>query len=315
MDLPLCTSPFRTLTTMFRRYGHSAAPGRVGLSVALILSFLFSACSPSVLIRRDDKVFNDAQKRLEHTVEIVDALKPPSPERNLFLQGESFYRYRFEPPAEGAAPYLAEAAAAITDFPGFQSLASSLELQDLRYRAYDSAIQLWEILLIRYPTTTLKPLTLYRLGWAYRNAGASGLPRESPDSAFDQLIKDDPNSPLAGLAREAKSVPWKSKSTATGYSLIPGLGQMYVGETGNGLIRLGVAVAALAAAIAPIYIAAHRTDNLTWNQDWPLLALGVGGLIVLSFDYTSSYEDAMRGVVQWNERAEDYFNRLHPEAP
>jgi tetratricopeptide (TPR) repeat protein len=308
-------SPLRTLLTIFRRYGHSAAPSRTGLSAALVLSFFLSACSSSVLIRRDDAVFNDAQQRLEHTVKIVDELKPPSSERNLFLQGESFYRYRFEPPPEGAAPYLAEAAAAITDFPAFQSLASSLELLDLRYRAYDSAIQLWETLLIRYPTTNLKSLTLYRLGWAYRNAGARGLPRESPDSAFDQLIKDDPNSPFTALAREAKSVSWKSKATATAYSLIPGLGQMYVGETRNGLIRLGVAVAALAAAIAPIYVAAHRSNNLTWNHDWPLLASGLGGLIVLSFDFTSSYEDAMRGVVRWNERAEDKFNRLHPEAP
>ena len=36
--------------------------------------------------------------------------------------------------------------------------------------------------------------------------------------------------------------------------------------------------------------------------DAPLLALGLSGLIVLSVDYTTSYEDAMRGVVQWNEK-------------
>ncbi len=282
---------------------------------AMVLSFILSACATSVLIHPDDAAFNDAQQRLERTVKIVDELEPSPLERNLFLQGESFYRYRFEPPPKGAAPYLAEAAAAITDFPAFQSLASSLELLDLRYRAYDSAIQLWETLLIRYPATNLKSLTLYRLGWAYRNSGARGFPRESPDSAFDQLIKEDPKSPLAALAHEAKSISWKSKATATTMSVIPGLGQMYVGKTRNGLIRLGVAVAALAAVIAPVYVAAHRGSDLAWNHDWPLLATGLGGVIVLSFDYTSSYEDAMRGVVQWNERAEAEFNHLHPEAP
>jgi hypothetical protein len=304
-----------TLLTMFQRYGNSASPGRTRLIPAMVLSFFVSACSTSVLIRPDDSVFNDAQQRLEHTIQIVDELEPSPLERNLFLQGESFYRYRFEPPPKGVGPYLAEGAAALTDFPGFQSLAGSLDLQDLRYRSYDSAIQLWETLLTHYPSTNLKSLTLYRLGWAYRNAGARGFPRQSPDSAFDQLIKEDPDSPLSTLAHEAKSVSWKSKATATTRSVIPGFGQMYVGETRNGLIRLGVAVAALAAVVAPLYIANHRNANLTWSRDWPLISAGFGGLIVLSFDYTTSYEDAMRGVVQWNERAEAEFNHLHTEAP
>lgn len=300
---------------MLQRYGHSVSPGGIALPVAIVLSFLVSACSTSVLIRRDDPAFNEAQQRLERTVNVVDALNPPPEERNLFLQAEGFYRYRFEPPPEGVEPFLAEGAAAVTDFPGFQSLASSLGLLDLRYRSYDSAIQLWETLLIRYPKTNLRPLTLYRLGWAYRNAGAGGLPRESPDSAFDQLIKEDPDSPLASLAREAKSVSWKSKGTATSLSLVPGLGQMYVGEVRNGSIRLGVAAVALGAVIAPFYAAHHRNRKLSWPDDWPLIAAGLGGLIVLSFDFTTSYEDAMRGVVLWNERAEAEFNRLHPDAP
>ena len=281
---------------------------------AAIAAFL-TACSTSALIQKNDPAFTEAQQRLERTAKIIDELKPPPPERTLFLQAESFYRYRYAPPPRGAASYIAEGAAAITDFPGFQSLAGSLDLLDLRYRAPDSAVQLWESLLTHYPQTTLKPFTLYRLGWAYRSVGAKGLPRESPNAAFDELIKDQPTSTLAVLSQEAKAVPWKSKKTATARSVIPGLGQMYVGETRNGLFRLGVAIAALAAVIVPIYTAAHGGDELTWNRNWPLLATGVGGLIVLSFDYTSSYEDAMRGVLQWNERAEAEFNRTHPMAP
>ena len=252
---------------------------------------------------------------MAQTTEIVDKLHPPSLERNLFLQAESYYRYRFQPPPRGAESYFAEAAAAITDFPGFQSLAGSFDFIDLRYRAPDSAVQFWETLLAQYPQTTLRPYVLYRLGWAYRSVGARGLPRESPDAAFDELIKEQPGSVLAVLAQEAKTVQWKSKNTATTCSLIPGLGQIYTGETRNGLVYLGAAVVALAAVVAPIYTAAQKPGELTWKHDWPLLAISVGGLIVLSFDYTSSYENAMHGVVHWNERAEDEFNRKHPEAP
>ena len=179
----------------------------------------------------------------------------------------------------------------------------------MRYRSSDSAVQLWESLLVRSPQTTLKPLTLYRLGWAYRNVGAQGLPRSSKE-AFDELIREQPDSSLAGFARQAKDVPWKSKDSAAIRSVIPGLGQLYAGETGNGLVRLGVAAVALAAVAIPTYHAAHGGHTSTLG-----VAGGIAGLIVLSFDYTSSYEDALRAVIQWNERAEAAFNRTYPEAP
>jgi hypothetical protein len=46
-----------------------------------------------------------------------------------------------------------------------------------------------------------------------------------------------------------------------------------------------------------------------------LLAASIGGLAVLSFDYTTSYQDAMRGVIEWNERAQAAFEDAHPDAP
>lgn len=291
-------------------------PLRLSAAIFSLIIIFFTSCSTSsVLIKPDDQVFNQSQQRFERTIALIDKMKPPLAERALFLQAESFYRYRFEPLKKSKMSFFAEAAASITDFPAFQSLAGSLNLLDLRVRASDSAIQIWETFLKRYPQSSLRPLTLYRLGWAYRNVAATGLPRENPNQAFDELINEEPTSSLAELAKESENIPWKSKSTAAKRSLIPGLGQMYVGETKSGIIRLGVAVASVAAILVPIYIASHRDSKLTLKHDWPLLATGLGGLIVLSFDYTSSYEDSMRGVVDWNERAEDSFNSVHTEAP
>ena len=90
---------------------------------------------------------------------------------------------------------------------------------------------------------------------------------------------------------------------------------MYVGETKSGVIRLGIGLAAATAVAIPLYQAFHLGSDLSWGRDWPYLLMGLGGLIVLSFDYTSSYEDAMRGVTQWNERTESGFNERHPAAP
>src|SRR6266446_1432241 len=159
--------------------------------VTMVAAALMGGCStPSALIRADDQAFSQSQQRLQRTIILVDEAKPQPVERALFLQAESFYRYRFETPPHNTMSYLAEGAAVITDFPALQSLAGSFDLVDLRLRASDSAIQLWETLLSRYPQTTLRPLTLYRLGWAYRNASAAGFPRQSPDEAFDILIKE-----------------------------------------------------------------------------------------------------------------------------
>jgi hypothetical protein len=274
-----------------------------------------SACSSSALVRPDDATFARAERRLETAAAAVDALAPPATERAMFLQAEGFYRYRFTPPRRGALSYVAEVAAAVTDFPAFQSLAGSLDLVDLRLRSSDSAIQLWESLLANRPTTVLRPLTLYRLGWAYRDSSAAGLPRASGDEAWAVLAAEAPGTRFAALAVAAKAVPAKSKSTAAGWSAIPGAGELYVGDHGGGAIHLSLGLASLAAIGVPVALAYDRRADLTWRRDWPLVAASFVGLIGLSIDYTVSYEGAMRGVVEWNERAEAAFEDAHPDAP
>jgi hypothetical protein len=285
-------------------------------ALAVLVGGLASAgCSASVLVRPDDGTFQAAQERLAATTERLNRQWPDLEERPLFLQAEGLYRYRFQAPPRSAGGYLAEGAAAVLDFPALQALAGSLDLAELRLRMYDGSVQLWETLLVRHPSSPLRPLTLYRLGWAYRSAGVSGLPRESGDEAFEALIREYPGTPLALVAGEARGTPWKSKSMATGLSLVPGLGQLYVGERLNGTVRLAIALASVALIVTPLAVAYERRHELTWQQDWPLLAVGVGGLVLLSIDYTAAYHDAMRGVVDFNERVENEFAARHPDAP
>jgi hypothetical protein len=65
----------------------------------------------------------------------------------------------------------------------------------------------------------------------------------------------------------------------------------------------------------PAVEAYNRQQDLNWNRDWPLLLTGLAGLVVLNVDYTQAYQDAMKGVVEFNESAADEFERAHPEAP
>jgi hypothetical protein len=176
-------------------------------------------------------------------------------------------------------------------------------------------VQLWESYLLRYPGGAFRPLALYRLGWAYRSTGAAGLPRESGDDAFAQLQREQPGSPLASLAASARQLDWKTKDAASAWSVVPGLGQMYVGRTGAGAAYLTVALAATTMILVPLAIGYQRRHELSWGDDWPLLAVGIGGVLILSLDYTAAYQDAVARVVQWNEKLEDAFEDAHPDAP
>jgi hypothetical protein len=284
--------------------------------LGLLVSCVAPACGGSALIRREDQTFSRSIARYEKTQELVAA--EPVDERTeaaMFMTAEGLYRYRFDPPPRSAGSYVAQAAAAAIDLPALQAVASSLDLFELRLKMYDGAVQVWETLLERYPRSRLRPLALYRLGWAYRSVLSPGFPREEPDEAFAELARSHPASPLAAYAREAQAVPWKSQDMATTYSILPGLGQMYAGEYLNGAARMAVALVAAAAIVTPAFIAWQRREELAWGRDWPLLAVGLGGLIVLSIDYTMAYQDALRAVMQYNERMEAEFDRRHPGAP
>jgi hypothetical protein len=292
-----------------RRIAVAAALG------AVVPAVMSVGCASSVLISPEDTTFVRAQRRLENSAARVEALNVPADERVLFMQAEGFHQYQYLLRSRGLSSSVTEFAAAMTEFPVLQSFAGSLDLLDLRLRSTDAAIQLWETLLAHKPKTALRPLTLYRLGWAYPSSDVLGLPRRAGSDAFAALIAEDPGSPLASLAREAERVPMKKKATAAGWSIVPGLGQFYVGRPLGGTVRLGVALAGLAAIVVPAVVAYDRRAELSWGHDWPLLATSIVGVLVLSFDYTSSYEDAMRGVVEWNEGAEAEFESKHPEAP
>jgi hypothetical protein len=291
---------------------------RVSSSWLAVAALVLGCSKSSVLVRRDDPTYERSVRRYERTRGLVEADAGATAEAPLFLQAEAFYRYRFEPPRRSFGGYLAQAAAAALDFPAFQAIAASMDLFDLRLKSNDGAIQIWETLLDRYPRTSLRPLTLYRLGWAYRNNITAGFPREDPNMAFDEVLREHGTSPLAALAAEAKAVPRKSPGTATGWSLIPGAGQIYAGETGNGLVRIAVAVVGAAMVVVPAVIAAtkaNRNEHISTGEGLAYAGVGIGGLVVLSIDYTLAYQDALRAVMQFNEREEVKFEDRHPEAP
>jgi len=281
---------------------------------AFVLALVLGGCGQSVLIQKSDLSYRRAIEHLQRTRQLVTESLAPDDDQAIFLQAEGFFRYRFAPAGRSFGSYIAQATASIIDLPVLESLAGSLDLYSLRIRTNDGAVQLWETLLARNASTPLRPLTLYRLGWAYRKAIASGFPGSS-ELAFDELITKHPDSPLAPIATLAKQVPWKSQASATAWSIVPGLGQIYAGESGNGAIRLSIALAAATAVIVPSILALQRGSDLSWSHDWPLLTVGVVGASVLAIDYSSSYQDAQRAVVDFNERRETEFEDSHPAAP
>lgn len=278
---------------------------------ALVVALL-AGCSGSVLIPRGDDTYRRAILHYQRTRQLVASSFAPDDDQAMFMQAEALYRYRFAP-HRSAGAIFAELAASATDLPMFEAFSGSLDLFALRLKTNDGAIQIWESLLDRQPSSPLKALALYRLGWAYRNHTVTGFVG-STDVVFDALAKQFPGSEVAQLGIAAKQTPHKSPSAATAWSIIPGAGQIYVGETRNGLVRLAIAAAAAAAVIAPSVIAYQRSD-LSLDNDWPLLLTAIAGATVLTVDYTNSYQDALRGVLEYNERSERAFEDDHPDAP
>ena len=283
---------------------------RAGLLLAAALA---CGCSHSALIRSDDSSYRHSLERYKRTRQLVAESLAPEDDQAMFLQAEGLYRYRFARPGRSFGSYAAQTAAAAVNLPVLEAFAGAIDLYSLRLKTHDGAVQLWETMLARNPTSPLRPLALYRLGWAYRSSIASGLPGTS-DGSFDEILARHAASPVAPFAALARRVPWKSESRATMWSLVPGLGQIYAGEVGNGLVRLAIAIAADALIVVPSVIAYQR-DDLSWSNDWPLLVTGLTGAIILATDYSSSYQDALRAVIEYNERREAEFEAAHPDAP
>lgn len=273
----------------------------------LILLALLAGCAHSPLIRPDDAEFHAAQARLSSTEESARA-NAPADERASFLQAESFYRYRWSLHLHDSRSYALQIVAATLDFGPFSAAASNNGVSDLRLLAYDGAAQLYEAHLARFPEGKLAPLALWRLGWAYRAAQSESFPRGS-DEVFGHLTKSgDPL--LSPLAAEALRTPWKSQDTAVALSIVPGLGQIYAGETANGVVRLVLAAGFAALFAAPLIVAA-RQDSYTWQR----LTASTLGFIGLQVVYTTSYQDAQRAALEYDERAEAAFMAAHPAAP
>ena len=279
-----------------------------------VLASLTAGCGRSVLIHKDDLTYRRAIDHYQRTRQLVTASLAPEEDQAIFLQAEGLFRYRFAPPGRSAGSYVAQIVASLIDLPVLDSLAGALDLDTLRLRTSDGATQLWETLLARNPATPLRPLVLYRLGWAYRNSIASGFPGTS-DGAFDEVLAKHAASPIAPFAAAARKTAWKSQGSATAWSIVPGLGQMYVGAYGSGSIRLTIALAAMAMIVVPGVIAYERRNELSWHNDWPLILTGVAGVTILTSDYSSSYQDAQRRVLEYNEQSEADFETRFPAAP
>ncbi len=280
------------------------------LAASCLLASLCSGCATTAPPLRDDRRFAEGQRRLRATAGRVAGGSELAPDEALFLQAEAFYDYRFElKRTRSPGSYLAQTVAAFTDFAPLTVLAASQGLFDLRLRAYDGAAQLFTALASDHPESRLRPLALYRLGWACRSTSSDGFPCSSPTS-FGTLGRDYAGSRLAARASLAEIVPSRSLDRATLWSILPGAGQIYAGEVWNGTARLSVGAAFGALALVPI-VGMVRAKRFGWLPT----ALSLAGVVGLQVTYTTSYQDAQRAVLDFNEAQEAAFEAAHPDLP
>ncbi len=283
--------------------------GRSALS-SIACAVLCWGCATAPGLHLDDPEFATAERCLRESAERITAPKTLAPDEVLFLQAESFYYFRSElKRTRSAWSYFAQSAAAFTDFAPLTVIAASQGSFDLRLRAYDGAARLYGTLASRYPLSGLRPLALYRLGWACRSTSEQGYPCRSAES-FGALAREYPATPLASLVPDALRAPHRSLDRATAWSLLPGAGQIYAGEALNGAVRLSVAAGFSALTLVPIVGMVQSRKVGCFPT-----ALSLLGIVGLQVTYTTSYQDAQRAVLDFNERQEAAFEAAHPATP
>ena len=290
-----------------------AARGILLLSLFLVPAAAARTAAPpaldSAMLSASDRYAGTLGLLAPDTATTLLARAPSRAEAALFLQAEACFLYRPEIRGASALSLAGTALAAVTDFAPLGEWSASADEDGLRLLAYDGAVRLFELFLARYPESPLAPFALYRLAWAYRGVSAPLFPR-NPDSCERELQTRYPASPFAAWAGDARQIPYKLQGTAAAWSILPGAGQIYVGKTASGWIRLGVAAACTAAALVPpVFMFRDR------RIDWPGLALSAAGFIGLQISYTLAFQDAQRGALLFNERKESRFRASHPQSP
>lgn len=290
---------------------------RRGILLLMACLPAWAAGAASVAPPAADSGMNAASERYAGTLSLLApdtatalfARAPARAEAALFLQAEACFLYRPVIHGASALSLAGTALSAITDFAPLGVWSASADEDGLRLLAYDGAVRLYELFLARYPESPLAPFALYRLAWAYRGVSAPLFPR-NPDSCGRELLARFPASPFAPWAGDALQVPYKLQGTAAAWSILPGAGQIYVGKTASGWIRLGLAGACTAAALLPpAFMLRDR------RVDWAGLAISAVGFIGLQISYTLAFEDAQRGALLFNEDKENRFRASHADAP
>jgi hypothetical protein len=268
-------------------------PSWAGLALLVAIG-----CVPAPLLRADDPGLREGASLLARS---CPAESERAADRLRFLQAEAVYRARptLEAP-RGAWSYGLEVMAASTGLGPLSAAASQGGPLGLRLDGYNEAALLYEAFLADFPDSSLRSLALWRLGWAYRNTTASGLPRDS-DAALRALAAEYPHAPEAAWVSEAQHAPWKSQRTLTWLALIPGLGQFYVGEPLNGSVRLAIGAGFGALALLPtLYLLRH-------DFRWGPALLATVGVIGFEVSVSSSFEAARRSALEFNEAEEARF--------
>lgn len=245
-----------------------------------------------------------------------------TPEETLYLEARAFDLYR--PRMDQLFPTPQSAIRSCLTEVGFGWIAplvgGDLGVYELRRRTPIGAAQFYEEFLRRSPERPLAPRALYRLGWTYRNVMIGtwifgGQFEKSSDDAFKELERRFPESPeatLAPFARHAPSVDPFWIEVLSG--VIPGAGQIYCGETKNGLGRF-----ALGGIVGLTFLASARSlldvsgSNVTVrkNQGRSVLLL-IASFFGIQLVWSSSVWDAERSALAYNEGIEEEFERRHP---
>jgi len=168
---------------------------------------------------------------------------------------------------------------------------------------YAQAIRFYQEVISQYPGTSVADRASYLIGWGLMRQRQWDLARQAFDTVEPQSFYADSARRLAATLDPPPVLPHRSPTVARLFStVLPGAGQIYTGDTLDGLIGLGVHAALLAGTVGAISAGLEAAAAVSAFFTWGFYSNQRANAAANAQDFNTQAEERFIGQLAAQER-------------
>jgi TM2 domain-containing membrane protein YozV len=182
---------------------------------------------------------------------------------------------------------------------------AALWMAETRARGGDDAqaIRFYQDVIGQYPGTSVAERASYLIGWGLMRQRQWDLAHQAFDSVDPQSFYADSARRLAAVLEPAPALPQRSPAVARLLSTaLPGAGQIYTGQTLDGLIGLGVHAALIAGTAGAVSAGLEAAAAVSAFFTWGFYSTQMSNAAVSARDFNAQAEGRFIGQLAAQER-------------